>query len=103
MEDFDANIEDQKKENKKDTTEEEESELVGDTSAISNKMLVNMSEGKSCKCQSVAILSSAILIHTFLVTSSLNISKRTSTLNPVIPNWSFKIIFKCMLQTALSE
>lgn len=32
MEDFDANIEDQKEENKKDA-EEEESELVGNTSA----------------------------------------------------------------------
>lgn len=35
MEDFDANIEDQKEENKKDA-EEEESELVGNASAIPN-------------------------------------------------------------------
>lgn len=65
MEDFDANIEDQKEDVKKDTAEEEESELVGDTSAISNKMFVNVSEGESqsYKCQYIAILSSAILIH----------------------------------------
>lgn len=86
MEDFDANIEDQKEEAKKDAAEEEESELVGDTSAISNKMLFNMSEGesRSCKCQPIAILSSAILIHTSIVICSLNISKRTLMSNRVI-------------------
>lgn len=47
MEDFDANIEDQKEIVKKDTAEEEESELVGDITAISNKMFVNMSKGES--------------------------------------------------------
>lgn len=47
MEDFDANIEDQKEIVKKDTAEEEESELVGDISAVSNKMVFNMSKGKS--------------------------------------------------------
>lgn len=88
MEDFDANIEDQKEEVKKDTAEEEESELVGDTSAISNKMFVNVSEGdsQSYKCQPIAILSHAILIHTFLVVCSLNISRKTLMLNRIIPN-----------------
>lgn len=91
MEDFDANIEDQKEEAKKDAAEEEESELVGDTSAISNKMLFNMSEGesRSYKCQPIAILSSAILIHTSIVICSLNISKRTLMSNHVIPIWFF--------------
>jgi len=88
MEDFDANIEDQKEEVKKDTTEEEESELVGDTSAISNKMFFHVSEGESqsYKCQPIAILSSAILIHIFLVVCSLNISRRTLILKHTIPN-----------------
>lgn len=89
MEDFDANIEDQKEEVKKDTAEEEESELVGDTSPISNKMFVNVSEGESqsYKCQQpIAILSTWILIHTFLVICSLDISRRTLMLNHIIPN-----------------
>lgn len=88
MEDFDANIEDQKEEDKKDTAEEEESELVGDTSAISNEMFVNVSEGESqfYKCQPIATLSSAILMHTFPVTCSLKISRRILMLNHVIPN-----------------
>lgn len=86
MEDFDANIEDQKEEVKKDTTEEEESELVGDTSAISNKLFINVSEGEfqSYKCQPTAVLSSAILIHMFLVVSYLNISRRTLMINHII-------------------
>lgn len=84
MEDFDANIEDQKEEVKKDTAEEEESELVGDTSAISNKLFINVSEGEFYKCQPTAILSSAILIHMFLVVSYLNISRRTLMINHII-------------------
>lgn len=105
MEDFDANIEDQKEEVKKDTAEEEESELVGDTSPISNKMFVNVSEGESqsYKCQQpIAILSTWILIHTFLVICSLDISRRTLMLNHVIPNWRFLRICEYMPQMTLS-
>lgn len=88
MEDFDANIEDQKEEAKKDAAEEEESELVGDTSAISNKMLVNVFEGESqsFKCQPIVVLSGAILMHAFLVTHSLNISRRILMLTLIISN-----------------
>lgn len=86
MEDFDANIEDQKEEGKKDTAEEEESELVGDTSAIPNKLFINVSEreSQSYKCQPIAVLSSVILTHMFLAVFYLNISRRTLMINPII-------------------
>lgn len=86
MEDFDANIEDQKEEVKKDTAEEEESELVGDTSAIPNKLFTHVSEreSQSYKCQPTGILSSVILTHMFLIVFYLNLSRRTLMINHII-------------------
>lgn len=86
MEDFDANIEDQKEEVKKDTAEEEESELVGDTSAIPNKLFINVPEGESqsSKCQPIPVYSSAVLTHMFLVVLYLNISRTTLMINHII-------------------
>lgn len=103
MEDFDANIEDQKEEAKKDTAEEEESELVGDTSAIPNKLFINVSEGESqsYKCQPID-LSSAILTHMFLVGFYFNISRRTLMIKCIfLPNL-FLRIREYVLQTVLS-
>lgn len=86
MEDFDANIEDQKEEVKKDTAEEEESELVGDISAIPNKLFINVSEGESqsYQCQPIAVLSHAILTDMCVIVFYLNISRRMLMINHII-------------------
>uniref|UniRef100_A0A8D0HBN7 YLP motif-containing protein 1 n=1 Tax=Sphenodon punctatus TaxID=8508 RepID=A0A8D0HBN7_SPHPU len=83
MEDFDANIEDQKEESKKDTAEEEESELVGDASTISNKIYfitIPKKEYNCYKLQTSAICSSVALTCKLRV-MDLSISGRTSVLN----------------------
>lgn len=85
MEDFDANIEDQKEENKKDAAEEEESELVGDLTAMSNKLSFLKMLTKKSYCwaqQRIEVTNNVVLMHMFLGISFLCVSE--STLAPML-------------------
>lgn len=73
MEDFDANIEDQKEDNKKDA-EEEESELVGNMSADPSNYCLLL----QCLIRILYVLNSTLFLHNIICLSHHHIQHNKS-------------------------